>query len=168
MDDLDRTEKLFREYYETHDDNDYTLLGELELFDDYTMEHVLGELNLKKETKKVIVELYTRDEGDNIPHVHLYNDHFRSAIRLDINQYFLHGKHKKKLNDDQTKLFDSFMREMPKGTFVTRWQLAVSIFNMLHPKNMITIKEQPDYTKLNYTVNLKDEVESKKKGKKKK
>jgi hypothetical protein len=34
---------------------------------------------------------------------------------------------------------------------------------MIHSKNTINIKEQPDYTKLNYTVNLKDEADNKRK-----
>lgn len=164
-------DKFVMKYYQEHDENDYTLLGQLELFNDHDciVEKVLGDVNLKKQIKLVTVELYTRNEGDHIPHVHVYNDHFATAIRLDTNQYFHHGDYYTGwFNDDQAKIFDKFMREIPKGSFVTRWQLAVSLFNMDHSKNNITIKEQPDYTMLNYTKYLKSDVDNKKKKKGKK
>lgn len=164
---LSDREKVFYEYYETHDDNEYTMLGQIELFDEYSMESVIGALNLGKKTKTVTVELYNR-EGWEKPHLHVYNDYFKCAIRLDINQYFKHGYHQDTLNDSQAKKFDAFMREKIPYTNNTNWTFAVTEFNRQFPDKAIKVKEQPDYTKLNYTVNLKDDAESKKKGKKKK
>ena len=109
------------------------------------------------------VEVYT-NEGWEKPHLHLYNDHFKCAIRLDVNQYFLHGQYTDKLNDAQAKIFDKFMREKIKRRNTTKWDYAVDTFNLHYDDHSITVKEQPDYTKLNYTSNLKDEVNDKKKG----
>jgi hypothetical protein len=149
------------EYYKTHDDNEYTLLGEIELFDDYYYsEYVLGDVNMKRKVKSVTVELYT-SEGWEKPHLHLYNDHFKCAIRLDVNQYFIHGKYQDKLNDNQAKLFDDFMRT--KDDAITTWMLAKELFNRQFRDHKITVKEQPDYTKLNYTTNLKDEANTRRK-----
>lgn len=156
------TEEYVTEYYNNHS-SDYVLLGQIELFDDhyYAVEQVLGDLNLKSKAKNVTVELCTRDEGDYIPHVHVYNNHFNAAIRLDKNEYFIHGKYQDTFNDNQAKLFDVFMREKPKNTFATRWETAVTSFNYLHEKHQVIIKVQPDYTMINYTKDMKPEKDKK-------
>ena len=145
-------EKDFHLYYESHDDNDYVMIGQIELFNDHdaVVEYVLGDLNLKGKAKTVTVELYTK-EGWEKPHLHVYNDHFSTAIRLDTNEYFIHGKYKDKFNDKQAKLFDTFMREIMKGPVeVSRWAYCVLTFNAQYPNKLITVKEQPNYTMINY------------------
>ena len=138
-------------YYESHDENDYILIGDLELFEDHDsfVEKVIGNLNLKNKAKLVIIELFLR-EGWQKPHLHLYNDHFKCAIRLDTNEYFIHGNYKDKLNDKQAKLFDNFMREKIKFRETTKWMLSIDNFNNEFPDHPIKIQEQPDYTMINY------------------
>lgn len=145
-------EKFMMEYRKDHDPDNYTILGEIELFDihDTKIEKVLGSINLKKKAKYVIVELYLREDWEN-PHIHLYNEEtgFRCAIRLDTNSYFIHGKYQDKLNDKQAKIFDEFMRE--KYELVpSRWIYAVSTFNSEFSDHKIKTTKQPDYTRLNH------------------
>lgn len=144
-------EKDFQLYYESHDDNDYVMIGQIELFDDHDamVEKVIGDLDLKGKIKSVTVELFLR-EGWTKPHFHVYNDHFSTAIRLDTNEYFIHGKYKDKLNDRQAKILDEFLRGFDKGIDISRWTLAKYDFNREFPGHIITTKHQPDYTMLNY------------------
>ncbi len=128
-------EKERMEYYESHDDNDYMLLG---------------DLNLKGKAKIIIVELCLK-EGWKKSYFHLYNDSFDCAIKLNANEYFIHGEYKDKLNDDQAKLFDEYLREMPKYVDISRWTLAKYDFNRKFQNHTIKIKEQPNYTMINYT-----------------
>ncbi len=138
-------------YYESHDREDYMILGQLELFEDHDpfVENTLGNLNLKNKAKLVTVELFLR-EGWSKPHLHLYNDHFNCAIRLDTNEYFKHGKYQDKLNDKQAKLFDTFMREISSSTNMPRWIFARAVFNNEFPDHMIKTTEQPNYIMINY------------------
>ena len=145
------TEKERMVYYESHNENDYILIGDLELFEDHDqfVENTLGNLNLKNKAKLLTIELFLR-EGWQKPHIHLYNDHFKCAIRLDTNEYFIHGNYKDKLNDKQAKLFDNFMREKIKFRETTKWMLSIDNFNNEFPDHPIKIQEQPDYTMINY------------------
>ena len=149
------TDEFVMEYRKDHNDNDYVLLGELELFDSYDniVQKVIGNINIKGKAKNVIVELYLR-EGWEKPHVHLYNNEtgFKCAIRLDTNSYFIHGKYTDKLNDKQSKLFDEFMSKKIGPNNNTRWSYAVTSFNMEFPNHPIKTKNQPKYSMLNYTT----------------
>lgn len=149
------TDEFVMEYRKDHNDDDYVLLGELELFDthDTIVQKVLGDINLKGKAKNVIVELYLR-EGWEKPHLHVYNKEvgFFAAIRLDINSYFIHGKYKDKLNDKQAKLFDEFMSNKAKNVSISRWRYAVDTFNMEFPDHSIKVKDKPKYIMLNYTT----------------
>ena len=139
-------------YYESHNEDDYILIGQLELFEDHDtiVEIALGDLNLKNKAKSVTIELFLR-EGWEKPHLHLYNDHFNCAIRLDTNEYFIHNKYKDKLNDKQAKLFDNFMNSCDKGVKINRWTMVKYEFNREFPRHIIDIEDKPDYSMLNYT-----------------
>ena len=146
------TEKERMVYYESHNENDYILIGDLELFEDHDsfVEKVIGNLNLKNKAKLLTIELFLR-EGWQKPHIHLYNDHFKCAIRLDTNEYFIHGNYKDKLNDKQAKLFDTFMRGSVDGPrFLSKWEYCIFTFNTEFPDHKIKIKEQSNYTMINY------------------
>lgn len=118
-------------------------------------ENKLGRVNMQGKAKTVIVEIRPR-EGWEKPHVHVYNNDnnkksFKTAIRLDKADYFIHKQYNSIFTDDQARIFDEFMREKIDTNGETRWTKAVKFFNQYYPNHKIDINSQPDYTKINYT-----------------
>ena len=120
-----------------------------ETFPDYIMEDTLGEINFGSKLKTAIVEIRTK-EGWTKPHVHILNEKFNIAVRLDVPEYFIHP-HAEDIfsSNKQAKKFDEFMRSKTyEGQ--TYWEWARTIFNNRfgpegHP---LKCDKQPDYTKL--------------------
>lgn len=126
-------------------------IGELYLSsNDLFKENYLDFINLQKKVGKVRVEVRLI-EGWEIPHLHLSNDDFHCAIKLDEADYFIHGIYTDTINNTQARMFDEFMRKDFKrnGKIKPRWVHAKEIFNDTFKNHQIKLKEQPDYTKLN-------------------
>lgn len=107
-------------------------------------------INLKNKVKSVAVEIRT-NEGWEKPHLHVLNEHFNCAIRLDKPEYFIHpGAPDTFHNNKQKKIFDDFMGSLIYDKSMTYWEYARFIFNNIfgpkgHPLNC---SKKPDYTKL--------------------
>ena len=112
------------------------------------------------------VYVWTDDPG-NIPHVHIRDTNskgmnFETCVKLDTNEYFLHGKHKDKFNAKQKKEFAEFMEAKPlKGPYKTNYELAVSMWELNNSNTEVNIKKDvlgniiiPDYRKIYTDITL--------------
>ena len=103
------------------------------------------------------VYVWTDDPG-NIPHVHVRDTNskgndFETCVKLNTNEYFLHGHHKDKFNSKQRKAFAEFMEAKPlKGPYKTNYELAVSMWELNNSSAEVKINKDylgnviiPDY-----------------------
>lgn len=107
-------------------------------------------------------------EGDNIPHFHLDNKEQgnkqkKTAIRLDMPSYFLHGDKKYILNSKERKELVKWLNEKPASGLLldkngnypkTNWQALVNIWNIYYPQATITCNI-PNYSILCCDYKLK-------------
>ena len=104
------------------------------------------------------------NEGNNIPHLHLDNKEIsekkkkKTAIRLDMPYYFLHGDKTYKLNAKEKKLFYIWLNQKPKqiakgnvkadGTLPkNNWENLVTMWNNYYPQAAVKYS-MPDYLSL--------------------
>lgn len=144
-------EKAITESGDSEADSDVCYIGMFELDDlpEYVSEDKLGTLNLKGEIKSVIVEIRT-NEGWEKPHLHVHNDNFNTAVRLDVCEYFHHYPYDDFFNNKkQAKEFDEFMRSKNYNG-MTNWEYAKMVFNNYYGPSGHPLKadEQPDYSEL--------------------
>lgn len=98
------------------------------------------------------------NEGENIPHFHLFNNENGSkrkstAIRLDMSYYFLHGDKNYILNSKEKKNLISWLKSKPKikptlnnnGEYPdNNWENLKNIWNGYYPKTVINCN-MPNY-----------------------
>ena len=121
----------------------------------------LGKLKLQGSADTVVIELRT-NEGWEKPHMHLYNDDFHCAIRLDVPEYFIHGPWKDTLNAKQQKIFHNFMSQKNLNKKETNWEHGSKLFNKTFRRHELITSVQPNYTllgaeKLYYRIICKGE-----------
>ena len=80
------------------------------------------------------LEVYVwTDDAGKIPHVHVRGtnsngDEFETCVKLQENDYFLHGHYTDTMNSKQRKEFDAFMRAKPSTPkYDTNYELAVEM-----------------------------------------
>ena len=129
-------------------------VGEVDFGDDFITEKTIGDSNFGGKIGRAVIEIRA-DEGDNIPHFHIISKsgNVSIAVRIDVAGYFDHPHAPNVFyNSKQTKVLDKFLREPYKGKdsnkSTSRWDEIVRFHNMSHPDAIITVEEQPDYTKL--------------------
>lgn len=100
--------------------------------------------------KQITFDVFVRtDDPGNVPHVHIQskNKKFKTCIRLDTNQYFLHGEWRDTFNTKQCKLFNNFMRsykDTSLGFNITIYEYAVAMWNDNNSKRKLSITNDKD------------------------
>ena len=139
-------------------------------------------MNLREIINKILVEERNgndfltfnvqlgESEGENIPHFHLDNGEVgkkqkKSAIRIDMPYYFIHGDKTYKLNSKEKKLFICWLKSKPtkivKGNEQdgklpqTNWENLRNMWNNYYPTSKV-ICSMPNYSILekDYKENL--------------
>ena len=86
-------------------------------------------------------------------HIENNNKSFSCCIRLDVPEYFIHGKHKDKLsNNDIKNLIKDLNNQVDDDFDMTEYEFACLTWNKGMNDNKYKIKKpfkMPDYTKLN-------------------
>lgn len=106
------------------------------------------------------VIIHTDDMGF-IPHFHIVDKatrgyEFNTCVRLENNQYFLHGSHKDKLNARQRKMLDEFMNAPHRNIhYRNNYEYAVNLWNDNNSSSYVQLKEDgegnvivPNYTEI--------------------
>jgi hypothetical protein len=163
---------------EEYEDYEEVFVGEIE-FVDVLDEDTVGNVSLKGLGSCNVILHYA--EGD-IPHFHIKNTkgNFDTCIRLDTNEYFDHGKDRKKheytLNSSQSKQLNKWLnsnkkwfenkdggKNLPeeKVEEIKIWEwMKRKCSSSNNNKYPITIGSQPDYS----TINKKGTLKALKKG----
>lgn len=132
-------------------------------------------MNLKEIVDKVLTEERNgndflefnvqlgESEGENIPHFHLDNGEIgrkkkKTAIRLDMPFYFLHGDKTYILNSKEKKLFVLWIKSKPKKIIKgneqdgklpqTNWENLRNMWNNYYPQAKINYSDMPNYSLL--------------------
>lgn len=102
-------------------------------------------------------------EGENIPHFHLDNGEIgnkkkKTAIRLDMPFYFLHGDKTYILNSKEKKLFVLWINSKPKKIVKgneqdgklpkNNWENLRNMWNNYYPQAKINCSDTPNYNLL--------------------
>ena len=102
-------------------------------------------------------------EGENIPHFHLDNGEIgkkkkKTAIRLDMPFYFLHGDKTYILNSKEKKLFVLWIKSKPKKIVKgneqdgelpqNNWENLRNMWNNYYPQAKINCSDTPNYNLL--------------------
>ena len=116
----------------------------------------MARVGVMENTYDVIV--YTDDMG-YIPHVHIIDTstrgkEFDCCVKLETNEYFVHGKHLDTFNSKQCKLFDNFMKQPCRSPkYRNNYEFAVEMWNANNSNSYVQIIEdelgniiQPDYS----------------------
>ena len=99
-------------------------------------------------------------EGNNIPHFHLENKirKLKTAIRLDMPYYFLHGDKTYILNSKERKILIAWLNTRPEKSKINKnnetgelpknnWENLRNMWNNYYPQAKITCN-QVDYSNL--------------------
>ena len=132
-------------------------------------------MNLKEIVDKVLTEERNgndflefnvqlgESEGENIPHFHLDNGEIgnkkkKTAIRLDMPFYFLHGDKTYILNSKEKKLFVLWIKSKPKKIVKgneqdgklpkNNWENLRNMWNNYYPQAKIKCSDMPNYSLL--------------------
>lgn len=134
----------------------------LEIPENFLEERVKGSLNkVNFASNDGLAKVYVYGgtaEGPE-PHCHVVRSGIKVGandvcVRLDIADYFPHGKYKDKFTGKEKKIFDAFMRFVnPNNGTKSNWEVAVDLWNGLggnssNKKKIVSAIKQPDYTKL--------------------
>ena len=99
-------------------------------------------------------------EGNNIPHFHLENKvrKLKTAIRLDMPFYILHGDKTYILNSKEKKLFILWIKSKPKKIVKgneqdgelpqNNWENLRNMWNNYYPQAKIKCSDMPNYSLL--------------------
>lgn len=146
-----------------------TVIGFIDLEDDFIMEDFIGDVPLSGKKGKgdnfLKISVYN-DEGDYIPHFHFKSDKLNldGCVEICSRRYFIHGKHTSTLNNKECKRLNKWLMNESKNKKYTNWELIVITWNNHGNKIRINSNNssQPDYSKLNdeyyYRVYTKDGV----------
>ena len=91
-----------------------------------------------------------QDEG-TLPHFHLISesDGFYSAIRLDVPEYFLHGKYSDTLNSSEKKALQKFLSKDAEYEDTSNWRFLRMAWNSTsNMKYLCKVETIPDYRDL--------------------
>ena len=132
-------------------------------------------MNLKEIVDKVLAEERNgndflefnvqlgENEGENIPHFHLDNGEVgkkkkKTAIRLDMPFYFLHGDKTYILSSKEKKLFVLWIKSKPKKIVKgneqdgelpqNNWENLRNMWNNYYPQAKINCSDTPNYSLL--------------------
>ena len=132
-------------------------------------------MNLKEIVDKVLTEERNgndflefnvqlgESEGENIPHFHLDNGEIgkkkkKTAIRLDMPFYFLHGDKTYILSSKEKKLFVLWIKSKPKKIVKgneqdgelpqNNWENLRNMWNNYYPQAKINCSDMPNYSLL--------------------
>lgn len=147
------------------------IITETELNDiiEESVEKVLGEIcyaHLDEMARVGFIggeyEVYVwTDDSGYIPHVHVRDTNSRgkryeTCVKLESNEYFLHGHYKDKMNSSMRKAFNAFMNEPCKNNrYQNNYDFAVDMWNSNNSSATVTPQYDengkivvPDYTSL--------------------
>lgn len=134
-----------------------------------SVEKVLGEIHSARFDEMARVgfiggeyEVYVwTDDSGNIPHVHVRDtnsrgENYETCVRLESNEYFLHGHYKDRMNSSMRKAFNAFMNEPCKNQrYQNNYDFAVDMWNSNNSSATVTPQYDtegnivvPDYTSL--------------------
>lgn len=134
-----------------------------------SVEKVLGEMHSARLDEMARVgfiggeyEVYVwTDDSGNIPHVHVRDtnsrgENYETCVRLESNEYFLHGHYKDRMNSSMRKAFNAFMNEPCKNQrYQNNYDFAVDMWNSNNSSATVTPQYDtegnivvPDYTSL--------------------
>ena len=137
----------------------YDELDEVYLEEQYLLEMAyIGDLQKKKNGKvKQELEVYvqSRDEGGNLPHVHIRDiptrgREFNSCVCLETPTYFKHKGKVDELDSDFRSSFVQLMMEKNPEFNMSNWEFACRAWNSGTRGRKIDLKNitMPDYTLL--------------------
>lgn len=95
------------------------------------------------------IVVYTDDMG-YIPHVHIIDsatrgEEFDTCVRLETNQYFLHGRHQDMFNTRQCKEFNEFMKQPHRNIhYRNNYEYAVNLWNDNNSNSYVQLKEDEE------------------------
>lgn len=98
-------------------------------------------------TPKLEVYIQTDDLGE-VPHFHIRNlqESFETCIEIKSNNYFLHGNFTGKLNNEERKVLNTFLRNVPKDddVFKTNYESIVYEWNKNNSNNKVALNIDKD------------------------
>ena len=134
----------------------------MKLEDAYVLVEALTEERNGGENNGFKVQL-GENEGKNIPHFHLDNEENgkkqkKTAIRIDMPYYFLHGDKTYILNSKERKILIAWLNTRPETSKINRnnetgelpknnWENLRNMWNNYYPQAKITCN-QVDYSNL--------------------
>lgn len=92
------------------------------------------------------IYIHTDDQGI-IPHFHVRDastmgSQFETCVKLDTNEYFLHGKYKNKLNHKDEKMLYDFMKQPCRSPkYKNNYEFAVEMWNLNNASSYVQVKE---------------------------
>ena len=115
-----------------------------------------------------IISVYD-NEGDFIPHFHIYNDkvgkkRVDSCLYIFLNRYFIHGSHDTTVNNNVLDHLNNWLKDKNKiDPTKTNWQMIIFQWNRINPPDTKSLDKnkypglsnkfkdliQPDYTTIN-------------------
>ena len=91
------------------------------------------------------LEVYVwTDDAGYIPHVHVRDTNskgkdFETCIKLETNEYFLHGQYTDKMNSAQRNAFYDFMKEPCRNLkYQNNYELALEMWNLNNSNTIVT------------------------------
>lgn len=85
----------------------------------------------------------------NIPHIHMDSADKKVCIRLDIAEYYAHGKSKDTLNSNERDILIDFMNNRHRRFDITNYEYMLNLWNENNPNYEIDEEMQmPDYKNL--------------------
>ena len=137
---------------------DSTILWSVEIStDEYIREDVVATRQSTKNFSNLIFDVRTGNEGNKIPHFHVYvpegkytnngedTKTFHTCIRLNVPEYFNHGSKQGKFNNNDLKYLIKILKKpMKKHDGKTLWRVMVDIWNASFDGD-IDVDNMPDY-----------------------
>ena len=107
----------------------------------------VGPTNIKT------MEIWVYQDEETKPHFHVTSEQngFYSAIRLDIPEYFVHGKYRGTLSFDEVRALNDFLSERYTSKYIkgTNWDFLADSWDIGSKKRYrCKAKTMPDYMKL--------------------
>ena len=113
-----------------HDDEARKEVGEFYLDDDsISLEGNIGQFGKSTNGEEFHVDIYSH-EGDNLPHLHITKGKsIDCCIRLDVAEYFPHGKHTSAVNGRTIRKFIAFLNKKNPRYEMSNYKVAILLWN---------------------------------------